>query len=455
MRIGLSISLIAISFLIASGCSDNESTNTESLSQETTGLIEDLIECTMLEKQLPGLSVSILRNGSIIYQDAFGKADIDGEKDAEIDTPFAIASVTKIFTTFAILQLIEDGLASLDDEIGKHLPDLPNDEWKVRTIRNLLSMSSGIPELKMCEGGTEDGKLCGTAPYPFNSCGEGFKCEGVNRLPYMEYLEKLAPAPMQFDSGSEYFYSDTNFVILGELIEELSGQSYEDYLSDNVLSPLGMSSTEPNTVPPPSIPGLATGYRHVTENPGPEAVECISFENPPDNCSSAPPSGEMCEAIPVDELRLPLQSFSSGWLVTTQPDMTKLEQALSSMSPTLLNEESFKKMWTNTELNDGKFERFGLGWDVCSELDDMETCPRPIDPLAGGDITDIPSDTAIFEGIVISKDGGLPGYGSIIVRYLEDGVTVIVFVNLLDKEGALAFRPAELAAALADTVREN
>lgn len=456
MRTTLSISLIILSFLIASGCSNGGGGGGLDPTEDLNALLDDIIKCTMLEKQLPGLTVSIVRDGSVIYQEAFGMADIESGDDAEVDTPFAIASVTKIFTTFAVLQLIEDGLASLDDDIGEHLPDLPNDEWKQRTVRDLLSMSSGIPELKMCRGGPRDGELCGTAPFPFNDCKDEFKCEGVNRVPFGEYLMKLAPAPVQFDGGEAYFYSDTNFLILGELIEKLSGQAYEDYLDQNVLTPLGMTSTEPNTVPPPSIPELAVGYRHVTDGSSADGVQCIAFEDPPDNCSSAPPTGVMCEAIPVDELRLPLQSFSSGWLVTTQPDMVKLEQALHSLSPTLLNKESYDEMWTNRKLNDGKFEVFGLGWDVCSEIDNMEGCPRPIDPLAGGDSSNNETlDTSVVEGKVVSKDGGLQGYGSVIVRYLEDGLTVIVFVNLLDKEGALGFRPIELAAALADTVRAN
>lgn len=109
-------------------------------------------------------------------------------------------------------------------------------------------------------------------------------------------------------------------------MEALNGMAYQTYLNDKVLIPLGMTNTRPKTVPPPFITGLALGYKHVTENPGPDAFDCITFEEPPTGCKTGPPTEVKYEAIPVDELRLPDQSFSAGWLVTTQPDMVKLKK---------------------------------------------------------------------------------------------------------------------------------
>jgi len=266
----------------------------------------------------------------------------------------------------------------------------------------------------------------------------------------------VAQIPLQFDGGAQYWYSNSNFLILGELVEALSGKLYETYLNDNVLIPLGMTHTRPNTVPPPVIPGLAVGYSHVTDNPGPNAFDCITFEEPPTGCKSGPPAGVKCEAIPVDELRLPAQSFSAGWLVTTQPDMVKLEKALHDLSPTLLNLSSYQEMWTNRLLTNGNFERFGLGWGVCSELNEI-ACPKPLDPLAGGDNEKLGNPTSSdTRGKVVFKDGGLPGYASILVRYLDDGITVVVFVNTTPaREGDLKFAPLDLAAEIALTIREN
>jgi len=454
MKIRFSILLVVLSFFIISGCNNNSDNN---ISEELRLLIDDIVKCTMLEKQLPGLAVSVVKNGNVIYQEGFGKTNIASGDDVEIDTPFAIASMTKIFTTFSVMQLIEDGLATLDNPIGMHLPNLPNEQWKTRTIRNLLSMSSGIPELAFCKDGPKMGEVCeDNTRFQFNLCGVGFRCEGANRLSYEQYLEGAAQIPLQFDGGAEYFYSNSNFLILGELVEALSGSEYETYLNDNVLMPLGMTNTRPNTVPPPVIPGLALGYKHVTENPGPNAFNCISFEEPPTDCKSGPPTGVKCEAIPVDDLRLPDQSFSAGWLVTTQPDMVKLEKALHDLSPTLLNFSSYEGMWTNTLLTNDTFERFGLGWGVCSELNDT-ACPIALDPLSGGTNENDPKTDATGQtGKVVYKDGGLPGYGSIIVRYLDDGLTVVVLVNTSPvHEGDLKFAPLNLAAEIALTIRDN
>ncbi|MFI5324167.1 MAG: serine hydrolase [Thermodesulfobacteriota bacterium] len=104
--------------------------------------------------------------------------------------------------------------------------------------------------------------------------------------------------PLQFDGGAGYFYSNTNFIILGKLIEARSGESYESFISGLILGPLRMKNTEPNIVPPPQIPGLAKWYSHVTSDEG--GSDCVTFPNPPDNYASTPPANVKCSAIPTD-----------------------------------------------------------------------------------------------------------------------------------------------------------
>lgn len=423
------------------------------LSPEVKLRINNIVECEMLEKLIPGISISVVRNGKMLYRQGYGKADIGAGTDVRPDTKFALGSVTKVFTAIGVLNLYDKGLVDLDEEIGTYLPDLPNEEWKVRTVRDLLSMSSGIPELALCDSGPKEGEACedhplGT-PYVYNLCGEGHNCVGANRVPYPEYLEKAAVIPLQFDGGADYFYSNTNFLILGELIAAVSGESYEDYINGLILGPLGMTDTRPNNVPPPQIEGLAKGYSHVPSDEG--GVDCVMLPNPPDNCTSAPPPDTKCDEIPTDDLRLPLESFAAGWLVSNQIDMPKLEKALHELSSLLLEPATYDLMWTNRRLNDGDYERFGLGWLVCSEKNDM-FCPKPVDPEAGGGVNDPALDVPVdLEGKVVSKDGAVPGYSSQIVRYLDDGITVIVLANIKDE----SFQPASLAAEIALVVRES
>jgi CubicO group peptidase (beta-lactamase class C family) len=442
----------SLSFLL-NGCDDGGG-----ISPRLKAQIDNIVECEMLEKLVPGISISVVRNGMFLYRKGYGKADIESDVDVTPETRFAIGSVTKVFTAIGVLNLYDLGLVDLDEKIGAYLPDLPNEEWKLRTVRDLLSMSSGIPELAFCQGGDKDGEVCEDhpqgSPFMYNLCGKDSKCVGANRVPYPEYLKRAAEIPLQFDGGAQYFYSNTNFVILGELIEAVSGESYEDYINGLILGPLGMTDTMPNDVPPPFIDGLAKGYSH---NPSDEGgSDCVTLPDPPDNCTSPPPTGVKCKAIPIDELRLPEESFSAGWLVSNQIDFGKLEKALHQMSSRLLTTGTYDLMWSNRKLNNGNFERFGLGWDVCSEKQD-EFCPKPIDPEAGGDLTgSIFPDSSGSEGKVVSKDGGVPGYSSEIVRYLDDGLTVIVFSNSLDVgNGPLNFEPANLAAEIALVVRQS
>jgi len=453
-----SLLIFVFSFLIVSGCNDSD--NSGGVSEDLRLLLDDIVKCTMLEKQIPGLSVTALKNGKVIYQEGFGKADIASGEVVTADTTFSIGSITKVFTAIAVLQLIEDGLASLDDPVGMYLTDLPNPELGVRTIRDLLSMSSGIPrDYTMCNAGPKAGEACvSDAGFVRNPCGEGFFC--VYPREQITYITSIYGAsevnPLLFEGGAEYFYSNLNFILLGLVVEELSGLPYEKYVKDNLLDPLGMRNTGPSTIPLTLIPGAALGYRIVAEDPGPDAVDCITFVDPPDNCGAEPPSGVKCAVISNNELTAPVQSFSSGWLATTQTDMAKFEKALHNLSPVLLNLESYDEMWTNRRLNDGVYERFGLGWDVCSELQDI-VCPKSVDPAIGGDIT-APADTepAGEIGKVVQKDGGVAGFASQIVRYLDDGLTVIVFVNATSpKEGSLAFEPVTLADEIAETIRQN
>ena len=441
------ISFVTLSVCLA-GCEEGGG-----LSPEVKIRIDNIVECEMLEKLVPGISVSVVRNGKILYKRGYGKADIGEGIDVKPETVFALGSVTKIFTAIGVLNLYDRGLVDLDEEIGTYLPDLPNEEWKVRTVRDLLSMSSGIAELAFCESGPKKGEVCedhplGT-PYVYNLCGEGHRCVGANRVPYPEYLEKAAEIPLQFEGGADYFYSNTNFLILGELIAEVSGESYEDFINGLIIGPLGMTETRPNDVPPPPIEGLAKGYGHVSDGEG--GADCVSLPDPPDNCTKAPPAGVKCKEIPTDDLRLPLESFAAGWLVSNQLDMSRLEKALHELSGLLLEPATYDLMWTNRRLNNGNYERFGLGWLVCSEKNDM-FCPKPVDPEAGGDADGPALDGPVDkDGKVVAKDGGVPGYSTEILRYLDDGLTVIVLANI--KDGS--FEPSSLAAEIALVVRDS
>lgn len=456
-----SLILVTASFLAVSGC-DNGGGGSEDevITGDLKALIDDIIKCTMQEKLLPGVELSVFRNGNVIYREGFGKSDVGAGTGVNADTSFPIGSVSKTFTALAMLQLIENGEAELDDPMALYLDQEVPPAWEAITIRQLLSMSSGIPEYMICGGGPKMGEGCSnTPPFPiFNDCGEGFNCIAPpGQRPFMENLDGAKTLPLLFTPGEHYNYANLNFVLLGLIVENISGVSFDTYLNNNVLDPLGMTSTAPSTLPLTDTPNSSLAYRHVTEGEVEGEFECIVFDDPPTGCNTAPPDNIKCARIAEDDLTAPFQSFTAGYLTTTHNDMARLEKAYHDLSPILLTLPTYEEMWTNQRLDNGDFEVFGLGWVVCSDLDDFLACPVAVDPLIGADPSNPePFDFEGHKGRIVQKDGGVAGFATQIVRYLDEGLTVYVNINVTNKEPeSIAFAPLQLAAEVADTIRTN
>lgn len=168
----------------------------------------------------PGAAVLVAKDGKILFEKAYGLADVERKIPVTTETRFNIASITKPFTAAAILKLEEEGRLSLDDRLSKYIPDYPR--GNEIAIHHLLTHTSGIRE-----------KLGGTATlanafYPA-------------RPDYVVALFKYLP--LDFDPGSQYGYSNSGYYLLGTIIEKVSGQSYADYLRDVFFRPLGMDRT--------------------------------------------------------------------------------------------------------------------------------------------------------------------------------------------------------------------
>lgn len=177
----------------------------------------------------PGLSVVVVKDGDIIYNNAFGLADGPRKIKATPDTVYHWWSMTKIPTAIAIMQLQEQGKLSLDDEVTKHLPwfevTYPTNDSPSITIRHLLQHTSGLPN-----------------PVPAMIGWVHYDDVAPNQT---EVLKKYLPEfnMVKFDPGSKAVYGNLNYMVLGAVIETVSGQLYEDYVIQNILSPLGMDQT--------------------------------------------------------------------------------------------------------------------------------------------------------------------------------------------------------------------
>ncbi len=181
----------------------------------------------------------IARGDKPILQKTYGSASREYNAPNRPDTIFNLGSINKIFTNAAITQLVEGGKLSLDDKLGKHLPDYPNRDAAAKvTIRQLLSMTSGIGDF-------------------FN---ERFDAAPKNRFRTIkDYLPLFASEPLEFEPGSKQQYSNGGYIVLGAIVEKVSGRDYFDYVRENIFKPIGMSSSdwyEVDRMPP----NAATNY---------------------------------------------------------------------------------------------------------------------------------------------------------------------------------------------------
>jgi CubicO group peptidase (beta-lactamase class C family) len=183
-------------------------------------------------------AVLVARHGKVLFQDAWGRADRKAGTANTAATKFRIGSMNKMFTAVATLQLVEAGKLALDDPIGKHLPDYPNKEVAAKvTVRHLLTHTGGTGDI----------------------FGPKFDQHRLQLREHRDYLRLYGSRGLTHEPGARFEYSNYGFVLLGALIEHVSGESYYDYVRDNVFRRAGMRSTGslPEVV---DVPDRAVGY---------------------------------------------------------------------------------------------------------------------------------------------------------------------------------------------------
>lgn len=209
--------------------------------QTAIDIYDSWIQHTMHRKHQPGLAVGLVYDGELLWGKGFGYGDVEAKSPVTLDTRFRIASISKTFTAVGILQLRDAGKLCLDDPASKHLDwfDLRYDGAPQITIRNLLSHSSGLPRDSHNPMWTE--------------------CEAPVWNEFVAEIQKRSPTRAPND---KFAYSNVGYSLLGGIIESVSGQTWADYLQENILDRLGMSATCP--VPKPDDPLLAKGYSRLS-----------------------------------------------------------------------------------------------------------------------------------------------------------------------------------------------
>ena len=182
--------------------------------------------------------VLVARHGKVVLQKAYGLANREKGTPNTLDTRFRLGSMNKMFTSVATLQLVEAGKLALDDPIGKYLPDYPNKDVASKvTVRNLLTHTGGTGDI----------------------FGPDFEKNRLTLREHSDYLKLYGSRGLTHEPGAEFRYSNYGFVLLGALIEKVTGMSYYDYVQSKIFKPAGMTSTA-SLSEADAVPNRSTGY---------------------------------------------------------------------------------------------------------------------------------------------------------------------------------------------------
>ncbi|MGE5487909.1 MAG: serine hydrolase domain-containing protein [bacterium] len=188
-------------------------------SPDLDGKLSPMIAGMLRSSGAPSVSVAVVDQGRLVYAKAFGMADIEKSRAADTSTRYAVGSVSKQFTAVALLMLQEEGRLSLDDKVSKYFPEFTR--TGDITIRQLLAHTSGYEDY---------------APQDY------FIPAWKKPTAPMDLLAHWANKPLNFEPGTEWQYSNTNYVLAAAIFEKVSGQKLVPFLAERVFRPLGMNS---------------------------------------------------------------------------------------------------------------------------------------------------------------------------------------------------------------------
>lgn len=319
------------------------------------------IDAYLTDQKFNGVTL-VASEGEIILRKGYGVANVAEQEEMSVNHQFHIASVSKSFVAVSILQLVEAGKITLDQTIDQYFPDMPNADRI--TIHQLLTHTSGLYS--------------------------GDDLTNYSKLTTVD--EIIAPA---FKASNLYYeepgtysiYSNLGYDVLGSIIEQVSGQPYEEYLQEHILDPVGMTHSGLNTSGEP-LEALATAY-----------------------------NGNIAEGYEAAVLH-PSFGYSSGGLHSTAMDLYKYDRALQNN--TLISKESYDLM--TQEYSKIGNKPYGYGWYVNAGVENT-----------------------------VSHTGNLIGWHSMLLRHQEDKVTVILLTNHDESDMYMSYNIARLVLSEVDS----
>jgi D-alanyl-D-alanine carboxypeptidase len=357
--------------LMASGSSGV----TDLTSAELSARVAQVLQPYFDQDRIPGISVAIVEDGQVALAQGYGVSNVKTHAPVEADTRFDIGSITKTFTAIGVMMLYQESQGTshpldLNAPISDYLHNTPSfklpRKWAGITTAELLNMTSGIGN-------------------------------GASNQPWQAQVASLANKPLLFHPGTKTFYSDTNFDVLGELIEQWSGEKYATFIRNQILEPLGMSETQ-ELGRSPTVSNQAVGYTTRKHGTWPKAA----VENG-------------------------LDMYAAAGMVSNAQDMATYMTAL--LSGQFLDPATYRLMWTSTPtpqygLSPQQDSMRGLGWDMA-----IDTSTGPA---------------------MVAKGGSVPGFISELILYpgSDSGVFVSINTNPSGSGSASTFTALQVAKAV-------
>jgi CubicO group peptidase (beta-lactamase class C family) len=316
--------------------------------------------------------VLVAEDGKILFEKSVGYRDFEDKTFLKTDDIFELASISKQFTAMLVMMCQEKGLLDFDDPVEKYMK-IP---YTGISIRHLLTHTGGLPDYQaIMDAHWDKSKVAGNPDI-------------------LEYLRTYAP-PINFAPGEKYEYSNTGYVLLGSIAEQVTGKDFVALADEWIFKPLGMRSTAIRSLEEKAkVKIFAVGH--------------LKHEN--GNYVNANKFHDSDYTVWLGNRKGP------GRVSSTAEDLLKWDQALYTEK--LVSQKTLEEAFTPYRLNDGSRSYYGFGW----ELD-------PRSPF----------------GKMVSHTGDNPGYQTIIVRYIEENKTIIILNNNAHKDKIKLVEAASLS----------
>lgn len=327
--------------------------------REAIYLLETWIQSVIDFDRIPGISIAVVHDQKIIYAKGFGYADIKKKIKATPNTIYRIASISKLFTAIAEMQLQELGKLSIEDPVSKYLPwftpKLMSSEPQTLTLKDLLRHSSGLPH-------EPDHTVWSDPDLLFPS--------------REELIDRVSNLRMSYITNTNFNYSNLGYSLLGEVVSIVSGMKYEDYITENILEPLGLEATTPYLPKESMKSKMAIGY------------------------GRWPRKGTREEVTNYDWRAI----TPAGGFASTVKDIAEFAKwqfrVLDGKDDFILSQETLKEMqtiqWSNPQ--------WGFGFSIWQ----------------------------IEDKCFVGHQGGCPGYKSQIILCPEEKIAVVAMINASD-----------------------